>query len=106
MTEADLLRAVTDLAAILGWQWVHWRPAQTAHGWRTPVQGPLGAGFPDLLLVREKDRRIMFVELKADRGKVSPAQVDVALRLFAAGQDVQVWRPSDLDDGTIQAALA
>jgi hypothetical protein len=41
MSEADLLAQVTELAELYGWQWVHFRPARTVHGWRTPVSGPL-----------------------------------------------------------------
>lgn len=81
LSEADFMRQVTELAELLGWGWAHFRPAQTAKGWRTPVSGPLGAGWPDLVLVREKDRRLIFAELKADKGRVSPVQNDVLVTL-------------------------
>jgi hypothetical protein len=44
-TETDLQRLLTDAASLLGWSWTHFRPAQTAHGRTTPVQGPLGRGL-------------------------------------------------------------
>jgi hypothetical protein len=92
VTESDLLRAVTDMAAIYGWEWVHFRPAQTSRGWRTPVQGPLGKGWPDLVLVHPSKGRLLFAELKSDTGSLSPAQVYVHSIL-----PVHVWRPRDLD---------
>ena len=97
MTEADFLRNVLELAALLGWHTLHMRPAQTAHGWRTPVQGSLGAGWPDLTLVRVRDQRLIFAELKSDKGKLSPRQIEVHDILRAAGLDVRVWRPADFD---------
>ncbi|MBA3575580.1 MAG: VRR-NUC domain-containing protein, partial [Pseudonocardiales bacterium] len=87
MSEADFQRQVTELAELLGWVWAHFRPARTAHGWRTPVSGPIGAGFPDLVLARERDRRLLFAELKADDGRVTPAEQRVLDTLRAVGAD-------------------
>lgn len=96
ITEAELQRQVTDLASILGWQWVHFRPAQTRHGWRTPVSGPLGEGWPDLVLVRGPD--IVFVELKrSDRDQPTAKQLRVLSVLSAVGPTLVV-RPADVDD--------
>jgi hypothetical protein len=103
MTELEFQRQVTDLAEIYGWEWAHFRPAQTARGWRTPVSGPLGAGFPDLVMVRSRDRRLLFVELKRDKGKVSPDQARV-LALFGSAASVYVWHPDDFAE--IQAVLS
>ena len=97
MTETEFLGSVLELAALLGWHAVHFRPAKTAHGWRTPVQGSLGAGWPDLTLVRAKDQRLLFVELKSDAGKLSPRQIEVHAVLAAAGHPVNVWRPRDFE---------
>lgn len=52
-------------------------------------------GFPDLVLVRE---RVIWVELKTDHGKLSTEQKDWLAALAAAGQEVYVWRPSDIDE--------
>ena len=104
MNEADLLRAVTDLIGLLGWKWVHHRPAKTAHGWRTPVQGPLGKGLPDIYAVHPYRQRAMWIELKTDAGKLSADQDEVIATLRAAGQTVYVWRPRDLD--SIQEVLS
>ena len=105
LTESDLMRAVTDLASLLGWTWVHLRPAQTNHGWRTPVSGPLGKGWPDLVLVRTRDRRVLFVELKGSGGTLAPEQKAVLETLADAGQDVAVWWPANLDDDSIVERL-
>lgn len=104
MSEADLMRAVTDLAEILGWSWAHFRPAQTARGWRTPVSGPLGKGFPDLVLVRPRDGRLLFVELKGAAGKPTPEQ-DVVHKALSTAAQTYLWRPWHLDSGEIQSVL-
>lgn len=95
MSEAELLRQVLELATMLGWSGAHFRPALTSRGWRTPVQGPLGAGFPDLVLVNVRRRRVLFVELKSDAGKVSADQAAVLAALKEAGAETRVWRPRD-----------
>jgi hypothetical protein len=93
VTERDWQRQVTDAAELFGWQWVHFRPARTEHGWRTPVSGPLGKGWPDITLTRD---RVIFAELKAEGARLTPEQQAVHAALRAAGAIVRVWRPSDL----------
>ncbi len=95
ITEAQFQVQIVQLAAIMGWANVHFRPAQTRHGWRTPVSGPLGAGWPDLVLVRGE--RLLFVELKRDGGKLTPAQEEVLRILGGTGAECYVWRPRDFD---------
>lgn len=55
----------------------------------------MGEGFPDLVLARE---RVVFAELKSERGKVQPEQSDWLERLRAAGAEAHLWRPSSWDD--------
>ncbi len=98
LNEKDFQRQVTDLAEILGYEWVHFRPAQTSRGWRTPVSGPLGKGWVDLVLVRARDGRLIFAELKAELGKTSPDQEHVLAVLRSAGCEAVVWRPSQWDE--------
>lgn len=108
LTEADFRRQIVGkdgLAGMYGWLHVGFRPAQTEHGWRTPVTGELGKGWPDLVLIRPRDRRLLFVELKTSHGLVSPDQAWVHEQLAAAGYPVNVWRPADLDSGVIAAVL-
>ena len=97
LSESDLLSQVTQVAELLGWSWVHFRPARTAHGWRTPVSGPLGKGFPDLVMMRPRDRRILFVELKSARGKASPEQERIAMLLDQMGLPYVLLNPSGFD---------
>ena len=96
MNETEFMKQVTDLAEILGWSWVHFRPAQTQRGWRTPVSGPMGKGWPDLFLVR--GHRSIAAELKSGTGKVAPEQYAVLELLQATGVETFVWRPADFDD--------
>lgn len=105
VTELDFRRQVIKLAEILGWEHVGFRAAQTVHGWRTPVTGTLGKGWPDLVLVRARDRRLIFAELKAAKGKTSPDQERVLGVLRALEHDdapaprieVFVWQEGDID---------
>lgn len=101
LREAEVQRLVTDAASLFGWSWVHFRPAQTAHGWRTPVSGPLGAGWPDLVLVRPEPsngvRHLLFVEVKGHGGHVSDDQARVHALLRASGLAVHVVGPTDVD---------
>lgn len=92
LTEAQFQKQVTDLAEIQGWKWAHFRPAMTKYGWKTPVSGSLGAGFPDLILVR--DTEILFVELKAEKSKPTGLQ-ETVLGILSRVALVMVWRPSD-----------
>ena len=102
-TEAQLQHTVIELAQALGWLAAHFRAAQTSRGWRTPVEGD-GAGFPDLVLARgargNSPGRLIFAELKSDRGTLSPTQVRWLDTLRASGCEVYVWRPADIDDIT------
>jgi hypothetical protein len=123
-TEAAFQAQVTSLAELLGWAWVHFRPGRTQHGWRTPVEGPLGAGWPDLVLLRVRDRRLIFAELKRELEQVSADQAAVlaALGQLAANRysfsdglgfrvlalpqvEAYIWRPSDLRDPIQDSAI-
>jgi len=95
LSEQELQAQVTELAELLGWSWVHFRPGRTVRGWRTPVEGPLGKGWPDLLLV--KPGRVLAVELKAGKRKATPEQLQVLQVLAAAGIETAVWRSEDWD---------
>jgi hypothetical protein len=121
MSEIELQRLIVGkdgLAPMLGWEHVHWRAAQTEHGWRTPASGTMAAGWPDLVLVRIRDRRLIFAELKKEQGQLSPDQWRVMTLLGAiagttrAGDngpmlsvETYVWRPSDLRDPVEQSAI-
>ena len=95
MTEAELLACVVDCAHLYGWLACHFRPAKTEKGWRTALQGD--AGGPDTILAR--NGQILLVELKTEKGKLSPEQKE--------WQDAGVitWRPSQWLSGEIEKAL-
>lgn len=92
--ERDWQRDIIRLARTLGWKVAHFRPAQTSKGWRTAVAAD-GAGFPDLCLVRD---RVIFAELKNEKGRVTEEQAEWIAALGVAGAEAYVWRPDDLDD--------
>lgn len=102
MRESDFQRTVIATARYLGWRVAHFTRAVTpSGGWVTPVQAD-GAGFPDLVLVRE---RVVYAELKSDKGRVSPRQREWLQALTGAGQEAYVWRLADWNDGTIESVL-
>lgn len=84
MTEATLLEGVRRAARQLGWL--------VYHTWTSVHSAP---GFPDLVLVRGP--RVVFAELKGPKGKLTDKQQQWIDALRAAGQEVYVWRPVDLD---------
>lgn len=58
-------------------------------------------GFPDLVLVRPagpRKGRCLFVELKAEKGRLSPEQEQWIEALKAAGAEIYVWRPSQVQE--------
>jgi hypothetical protein len=91
VSEKDFQKVVTDALNALGWRWYHSRPAQTSKGWRTALSGD--AGYPDITAVRRD--RILFIELKAEKGRLSEEQGAWLADLGAAGAEAFCWRPSD-----------
>ena len=89
-TEAEFQTLVIDYAHLMGWRVAHFRPAQSRSGkWSTPMQGD--PGFPDLVLAR-RGSDTLFVELKSEKGVVSPSQW---AWFDAVSDDYYIWRPSD-----------
>lgn len=110
LTEAQWQETVCELAELLGWSWAHAERVTVIRPRRngppvtyteTPLKGPLGRGFPDLILARD---RVIFVELKADDGRMSPDQQRIRDLLRDAGAEWYVWTPRDLDEA--KAVLA
>jgi hypothetical protein len=91
VSEADFLRWVKDVAKLFGWRYSHFRPAKTAKGWRTALEGD--RGFPDLVLVRPP--RVIFAELKSDDGKPTAEQTSWLSDLTASSVEVYTWHPAD-----------
>jgi len=92
VSEAEFTDAVLALALACGWRRAHFRPARTAKGWRTAMQGE--KGFPDLVLVRVAV--LLEAELKVGRNKPTADQVQW-LAAFKRVQGVLVyeWQPED-----------
>lgn len=88
------------LADQLGWEHIGFRPAQTKFGYRTPGTGTMAKGWPDLTLVHPRTRRLLFVELKGDDGKLDPEQVRVldVLRRLPSPVEVHTWWPDDIEE--------
>src|SRR5688572_13005109 len=86
MTEKELRQSLVRAAREFGWRvYFTW----------SSMHSP--AGFPDLCMVRGD--RLLFAELKTDKGKVTPEQQAWQDALTASGRaEVYLWRPSDLDD--------
>lgn len=96
ITEKQFESQVKGLAKVFGWLYYH--------TWRS-IHSP--AGFPDCVMVRPP--RLIFAELKTEKGKVSPAQdewLDILIQLrqsipyhnsYIINPEVYLWRPSDFD---------
>lgn len=126
MKELDFRRQIVGtkppgLAVIFGWEHVGFRAAMTSQGWRTPGTGTMAKGWPDLVLARARDRRLIFAELKAENGRLSDDQERVlevlrAMEFDASCGEVPIahaddqrreccppwiqvftWRPRDID---------
>ncbi len=81
-SERQFQAQVTELATLRNWVWYHTHDSR-----RSP------AGFPDLVLVR--GRRLVFAELKRERGRLTKEQEQWLRTLQATDAEVYVWRPSD-----------
>jgi hypothetical protein len=96
MTENELKDIVISVAKRYGWLIHHDLPAQNNRGrWLTNIQGD--AGFPDLLMVHPVSGKILAVELKSERGKLSPLQKRWLMAFDAGGIFNSVWIPSDME---------
>lgn len=97
MSERAFMNQVISLARLYDWKYWHApdnRPIQTRRGVRMQHVVP---GWPDLTLVR--DSTLIFAELKAEKGRVTPAQVEwLAALENVPGVETYIWRPGDWDE--------
>lgn len=91
-TEADWQTTVVDYAHLTGWLALHIPTTQDATGRHRTAVAYDGAGFPDLILTRN---RIIYAELKTQQGRLTPNQQTWRNALTKAGAEYYVWRPSD-----------
>jgi hypothetical protein len=112
LTEADWQRQVYDLLDLYGWDYRYHVTRSKMTPW----------GWPDIVAIRRRDRRLLFAELKAERTAVTPDQyglLELLLDVSRGGTtdgyprwrhlgtddimpglarvDVELWRPSDVD---------
>ena len=107
MSEKQFQDEVSKLARNLGWADCHVHPARAGKRFITPTSRPI----PDLILW--KPGRLIWRELKVPRGaggrildgQWKPGQRETIAELQAAGEDVAVWTPDDLDSGLIRREL-
>lgn len=95
MKEAVLQAQIEQLARTLGWLVYHTHDSRRSQ-----------AGFPDLVLVHARQRRVLWRELKTQKGRVRPEQRDWLDALTRAGEDAAIWRPSDLIEGRVTQELS
>lgn len=82
MSEKQLQAAIIELATFRGFLYYH------PHDSRRSVPG-----WPDLCLCRGD--RLIFAELKSERGKVTPDQRMWLQALERTGAETYLWRPAD-----------
>jgi len=90
-SETEFQREVIKIAKSLGWYVNHALPGKGRNKHLTLFIGK--RGFPDLVLCRPP--RLIFAELKSERGKPSTDQMEWLDALRACGVEVYLWRPSD-----------
>lgn len=97
-TERGFGLAVEELVEKLGLKYFHTFRAQHSV-----------AGFPDYCIASPKGHGMLYRELKREgngkRFEPTPAQQEWLDMLAANGQDVGVWRPTDLLSGRIVREL-
>jgi hypothetical protein len=92
LTEAAFQQQVQELAAYYNWELqYHTRDSRRSN-----------PGWPDLVLCRPPE--ILFIELKAEKTRVTKEQHRWVQALCECGLEVYIWRPGDWDE--IQARLA
>lgn len=83
MNETQWMGKVREIADLYGFDVYHTHRSDRSD-----------AGWPDLVL--RKEPRLIFAELKSQKGRTSKDQVKWLNGLVACGQEVALWRPDDL----------
>lgn len=121
-SEAAFQRWVTDVATALGWTWWHCPTPMRPIGGNRFVPDPRGRGLCDLIMMHTDPPRMIFAEVKGEKGVLSDDQEEflglaraVAKKCYGLGTDaaglptgwapfsVFVWRPANRD--LIEATL-
>ena len=83
LVEKELQQQVVSLFRACGW-----------HGYHTHDSRRSQPGFPDIVLIRE---RVIYLELKTEKGHLSDRQREWLRALLNAGAEVYLVRPRHLD---------
>lgn len=94
MSEKQLQDQIIELAKRMGFISYHTHDSRRS-----------APGFPDLVLVHPKQRRVMWRELKSETGTPTPEQKVWISTLLLVGEDVDIWRPRDWVSGRIEKEL-
>ncbi|MFC4512164.1 VRR-NUC domain-containing protein [Streptomyces ehimensis] len=86
MTEEQFRRQVRQIAAMRGWTLAY----HTHNSQRSD------AGWPDEVFGHPHAGRVLFVELKTDKGRIRPAQREWLQHLAICGLEAALWRPRDM----------
>lgn len=92
MPEKNLQHQVELALATAGWLVYHTYDSRRSN-----------SGFPDIVAVRGD--RLIYRELKSQKGRLEPNQIKWRDALLAAGQDWRLWRPFDWGDGSINREI-
>jgi hypothetical protein len=87
LSEAAFQRRILDFARLTGWIVYHTHDSRKSE-----------PGFPDLVGVNAEQQRIIYVELKSDRGRLTGPQRRWLDKLARAGAETAMWRPADWDE--------
>lgn len=94
LSERDFQKQVLDLARLRGWLVAHTYDSRLA----------TGTGYPDLCLCRPgrvvgEVGRLLFCELKTERGRLRPEQkVWLEALRSVPNLEVYLWKPHDMDE--------
>lgn len=101
VTEREFQGRILTTAQMYGWRHMHIGESTKRvrrGGKYITVADPDTAGWPDLVLCHRRRGRIVFREVKTDKGRITDNQRDWLDLLEACGMDVGVWRPRDWND--------
>lgn len=86
MSEKEFMAQVVELAGGLGWMVYHTYDSRRS-----------SKGFPDLVLAKPERFRLIFMEVKSEKGRVKPEQLAWLNVLNKCGALAMIVRPSAWD---------
>lgn len=102
ISEAAFQKAVIEFARANGWTVAHFHDSRRQVAAGVFVGDRDAAGFPDLVATR--NGRLVFAELKSDKGRLSVMQSHWLELLGLTEAEVHLWRPRDWPE--VEAVLA